>query len=49
MEEASLLSQKAALQEQDNFEAMLQLQKEELDLRKEEARNSLVKAMTARE
>jgi hypothetical protein len=38
MAAASLLSQKAALQEQDNFDKILQLQKENLELRKEEAR-----------
>jgi hypothetical protein len=47
MAAASLLSQKAALQEQDNFDKILQLQKENLELRKEEARNSLAKSTTA--
>ncbi len=36
MAEASLLSQKAAILEQDNFKAMLNLQREEAALSKEE-------------
>ena len=49
MAEASLLSQKAALQEQENFKRMLQLQKKELDLRKEEAKQSIAEVTIARE
>jgi hypothetical protein len=46
MAEASLLSQKAALKEANNFEALIALQKEELSLRQETARsNSLEKQM----
>jgi len=46
MAEASLLSQKAALKEANNFEALIALQKEELSLRQETVRsNSLEKQM----
>jgi len=38
MAEASLFSQMAAVQEQDNFKAVLELQCEENELRKEEAK-----------
>ena len=49
MAEASLLSQKAAVQEQANFKAMLELQHEENEVRKNEMKLSNEEAKLARD
>jgi hypothetical protein len=49
MAEASLLSQKAAVQEQENSKALLDLQKEENQLRKEELKHSIEESKLDRE
>jgi len=49
MAEASLLSQKAAVQEQANFKAMLELQREENEVRKNETKLRNEEAKLARD
>ena len=49
MAEASLLSQKAAVQEQANFRAMLELQHEENEVKKNEMKFSNEEANLARD
>jgi hypothetical protein len=49
MAEASLLSQKAAVQEQANFRAMLELQREENEVKKNEMKFSNEEAKLARD
>jgi hypothetical protein len=49
MAKASLLSQKAAVQEQANFRAMLELQREKNELRKNEVKLSNKEAKLARD